>query len=580
MSLTARSLKDFIRNAVQPRWHGYLGRHDGDEAYTFDVPGRTGWTYVRIEQGDTLTLDIAILGGHAKDPFPRVGIDLDPFGRKKIVGADAGEYNDYDPGGPGSVPWHSHRLGTGLDDFVEGKRFEPGMVRNYSGLVVYISPFWYEYQGEWKFWPGGHLDLTSNLPGTSNKWAWCVVGVDPTDNTATATTGDSYAYPSVPLEPTMIDDIDTSDMIPCHAYKLRNGQSVVGEIETDIADTRPWLHYPVVDNGVFNARLTLTSGTSVTMSDVTAATTVYLTPHDGHVITLYDGNSWVERVLSEISIDITETQTGDTASGDATVTNLDDTALLCVGMEVTGTGIPASTTISSITDATTIELSNNATASGTGVTLTFKLPADSVADVFVYDDEGTPKLELVLWSGTGTSASRATSLTTQDGVQSKNGDTTRRLAGTIGTTATAGQTEDSELNRLCANYVNRVPKHLEVEALTNHTYSTASWRPWNNDSTLKATFVQATTNHISFHLHALVTAGADGDEMRAGIGLNSQSTVSVYRTGYYANAYRGMVAVSDTVSLSGQNYLAAMEYGNASTTPTFDLVNLSALVLV
>ena len=62
--------------------------------------------------------------------------------------------------------------------------------------------------------------------------------------------------------------------------------------------------------------------------------------------------------------------TCDTTSGDATVT-MDSTALLKVGMRVSGTGMPALATVSSITNATTFELSANATASNTNTTLTF-----------------------------------------------------------------------------------------------------------------------------------------------------------------------------------------------------------------
>jgi len=53
-----------------------------------------------------------------------------------------------------------------------------------------------------------------------------------------------------------------------------------------------------------------------------------------------------------------------TTSGDATVTTT-DTSDLRAGKGVTGSGIPASTTILSVTNATTFELSQNATASAT-----------------------------------------------------------------------------------------------------------------------------------------------------------------------------------------------------------------------
>ena len=49
-------------------------------------------------------------------------------------------------------------------------------------------------------------------------------------------------------------------------------------------------------------RLTLTSGTPVTTSDVTAATTIYCTPYKGNHIALYDGTNWHMRTSSEFSL--------------------------------------------------------------------------------------------------------------------------------------------------------------------------------------------------------------------------------------------------------------------------------------
>ena len=63
--------------------------------------------------------------------------------------------------------------------------------------------------------------------------------------------------------------------------------------------------------------------------------------------------------------------TGTTVSGDATITALSSTANLFAGMEVSGTNIPTGTTVSSITNSNTLELSANATGSATGVSLTF-----------------------------------------------------------------------------------------------------------------------------------------------------------------------------------------------------------------
>lgn len=54
-----------------------------------------------------------------------------------------------------------------------------------------------------------------------------------------------------------------------------------------------------------NCRLSLTSGTPVTTSDVTAATHVYVTPYKGNLVTIYNGSGWDDYVLSEIDIDLT-----------------------------------------------------------------------------------------------------------------------------------------------------------------------------------------------------------------------------------------------------------------------------------
>src|SRR5690349_2342000 len=53
---------------------------------------------------------------------------------------------------------------------------------------------------------------------------------------------------------------------------------------------------------IFQSRLTLTSGTPVTTSNVTGATTIYLTPYLGNQIWLYSGSVWVSYSLSEISL--------------------------------------------------------------------------------------------------------------------------------------------------------------------------------------------------------------------------------------------------------------------------------------
>lgn len=59
--------------------------------------------------------------------------------------------------------------------------------------------------------------------------------------------------------------------------------------------------------GIVEGRLTLTSGTAVTNSDVTAATTLYYTPYKGNRISLYDGSNWKLYTFAETSIAVPAT---------------------------------------------------------------------------------------------------------------------------------------------------------------------------------------------------------------------------------------------------------------------------------
>lgn len=58
------------------------------------------------------------------------------------------------------------------------------------------------------------------------------------------------------------------------------------------------------ENGVCDGRITLTSGTAVTTSDVTAATTVYFTPFKGNRCALYNGTTWSITSFSQVSLSL------------------------------------------------------------------------------------------------------------------------------------------------------------------------------------------------------------------------------------------------------------------------------------
>ena len=97
-----------------------------------------------------------------------------------------------------------------------------------------------------------------------------------------------------------------------------------------------------------------------------------------HQITRFVSSSQYEITLS-VTANSSDTGNGsftdatvDTTSGDATVT-MDSTSALIAGGTISGTGIPSGTTIASITNSTTFEMSANASATNSNITATINV---------------------------------------------------------------------------------------------------------------------------------------------------------------------------------------------------------------
>lgn len=159
---------------------------------------------------------------------------------------------------------------------------------------------------------------------------------------------------------------------------------------------------------------------------------------------------------------------------------------LCTGRLTLASGVPVTTT--NVTAAVTLYFTpykGNKIALYDGAAvwnvrtlteLSIAVPASAsqMYDAFVYDNAGTPTLELTAWTNDTT---RATAIVLQDGVYVKNGATTRRYVGSFRTTAVAGQTEDSLTKRYLWNYYNRIDRQMRaIDTTGTWTYSTAAYR--------------------------------------------------------------------------------------------------------
>ena len=118
--------------------------------------------------------------------------------------------------------------------------------------------------------------------------------------------------------------------------------------------------------------------------------------------------------------------------------------------------------------------------------LSVAVPANTSTpfDLFYDYNSGTPQLVATAWTN-GTT--RATALTTQDGVLVKSGTLTQRYVGTGCTTTVSGQTEDSKTNRYLWNYYNRVVRNCITGFSATRTTASASYVEINSE--IRAGFV-------------------------------------------------------------------------------------------
>lgn len=210
----------------------------------------------------------------------------------------------------------------------------------------------------------------------------------------------------------------------------------------------------------------------------------------------------------------------------------------------------------------------------TSVEFSIAVPAttNTLYDVFCYDNSGTPTLELTAWTNDTT---RATALTTQNGVLVKTGATTRRYLGSFRTTGSSGQTEDSLAKRYVWNYYNRVLRPMKVvEATNTWTYSTTAYRQANASTANQLDYVQGVSEDAvtAEVIGVVISSTATFRAGNVGIGVDSttansalirnQASVNNTFAGSTSARYKGFPGV-------GRHTLVWLEQGGDTDTQTW-----------
>jgi hypothetical protein len=197
------------------------------------------------------------------------------------------------------------------------------------------------------------------------------------------------------------------------------------------------------------------------------------------------------------------------------------------------------------------------------------LAADTNFDVFLYNNAGTLTLETTAWTNATT---RATALVLQDGLLVRTGATTRLYLGTIRTTGTIGQTEDSLAKRFVWNNFNRVPRELRVlEATNSWTYTTATYRQANAAAANQLAMVIGLAESV-LHVQVGVEFG-QVETVRVAVGEDSTSVpmpASVGRSLSQGGGARGAVWTAvDVRPAIGYHFYTWLEHSTASGTTTW-----------
>lgn len=192
-------------------------------------------------------------------------------------------------------------------------------------------------------------------------------------------------------------------------------------------------------------------------------------------------------------------------------------------------------------------------------------------DVFAYDSSGTVALEMLAWTNDTT---RATALTTQDGVLVKTGATTRRYLGSFYTTA-ATTTEDSKLKRYLWNYYNRVPRLVRVQDATDSwAYSLGLRQARGSTANQFDVMVGWSEDTLTTRVTSYGYGDAPNGIMVVGIGEDSVAAIatnSLAPEGRTQVVNIGIILWAElvTVPAVGHHFYAWLEYTNAAANFTW-----------
>lgn len=181
---------------------------------------------------------------------------------------------------------------------------------------------------------------------------------------------------------------------------------------------------------------------------------------------------------------------------------------------------------------------------------------DTIHDIFIYDNSGTLTLEALAWSGTST---RATDIVRQNGALVKDGDRTKKYVGTFRTNSSAKTNDDSNRRYLWNEY-HKVYKSMKSSLATTGAYTTSTWRPVANNTTVGSTRLAMVMGGRTL-IDGLSNYHAQG--MYTGVGVDSITTPQELSGTNAASANVNTISAFHKTVEPGYHFLQQLEYGFA-----------------
>lgn len=222
--------------------------------------------------------------------------------------------------------------------------------------------------------------------------------------------------------------------------------------------------------------------------------------------------------------------TGNTTNTSAVITAIQNTEQLAVGMKVSGSGINAAAVINSVDSVSQITMSHAATATASGVALTFTFPADTNYDVFLKWStiEGAVIPVYEKWVSNVIRPSGGTPLPLYDYVVVSDNSDDHRFLATIRAGASGFSKSDTDCH--VSNWDNPYEHKMWYGDTTVYTYSTTTWRAWRNQAAARFSVVVQLFALMKFEF--VIGTSTTSNQPLIGIGVDAIAQDSQSKGGY------------------------------------------------